>query len=132
MQLCEIPVSIFMQIPPNSLYTELKETIDPEYYSDLKNHLNNNPDYRKARIEWRKKNPQFKTLFQVREEFFKHYKETDLQTFHRDIFYFVLNNPDISSDEGAKMFCSKWKGYEKTYGVEFTRRAIERCQNNGN
>jgi len=103
--------------------------IDPTYYKDLKTHLNNNLEYRKARIEWRKLNPKISDMYTVKERFFDYYKEHDLPTFHNDIELFVRNHPELSAEDGAKMFCEKFRGYQMTYGVEFVERAIRRCSN---
>ena len=105
---------------------------DPSYFLDLKEHLQQNEDYRKERREWRKGQPASWDMWRIKEEFFQVFCEKDLPVFHRDIEIFVNFYPDLSADEIAKIFCDKWKGYEKMYGVEFVERAIRRCQNKTN
>lgn len=102
--------------------------IDPTYFKDLKKHLDKNPDYIKSRIEWRKFNPSILDMYTVKERFFEYYKANDLPTFHNDIELFVRNHPDLSVEDGAKMFCEKYRGYDGTYGREFVERAITRCK----
>ncbi len=109
--------------PPSEI---ISTPIDPSYFPDLKNHLDKNPDYIKSRIAWRKLNPGILDMFTVKERFFEHYKENDLPTFHNDIEIFIRNHPEISVEDGAKMFCEKFRGYQMTYGVEFVERAIRR------
>lgn len=127
MQLKE-DISLLLQIPKPPTITTINPPIDPSYFFDLKAHLDNNQDYRKARIEWRKAKPVAWDLWRVKDEFFQYYCENDLPTFHQDIFYAVRAHPKLSAEDGAKMFCARWKGYEMTYGEEFVRRAIERCK----
>lgn len=103
-------------------------SIDPSYLLDLKKHLDQNKDYIKQRIEWRKTRPEIWSMKSVKEEFFKVFCETDLQVFHRDIEFFLMNHQGISVKDGAKMFCAKFRGYEMTYGVEFVERAMRRCE----
>lgn len=127
MQLSDNVSLILQHSHPLTIFT-LPEPQDPTYLFDLKTHLNDNPEYRKARIEWKKTKPIHWDLWRVKEEFFQYYCENDLPTFHQDIFYFVRAHPGLSPEEGAKAFCGKWKGYEKTYGEEFVRRAMLRCE----
>ena len=107
----------------------IQTPVDPTYYKDLKAHLDNNLEYRKARIEWRKLNPRISDMYTVKERFFEYYKVNDLPTFHRDIDTFVRNHPALSVEDGAKMFCERFRGYDGTYGREFVERAIRRCLN---
>jgi len=102
---------------------------DPNFFLDLKSHLDDNLDYRKQRIKWRKTKPATWDMWRIKEEFFQEFCEKDLPVFHRDIEIFVNFYPDLPAEEIAKLFCAKWKGYEKTYGIEFVERAIRRCQN---
>ena len=86
-------------------------------------------DYRKERLEWRKGQPASWEMWRIKEEFFQVYCEKDLPVFQRDIEIFVNYYPDLPTGEIAKIFCGEFKGYEKTYGMEFVERAIRRCQN---
>lgn len=102
------------------------ESQDPSYFLDLKAHLDNNQDYRKRRIEWRKTKPAIWDLWRIKEEFFQVFCDTDLPVFHRDIEIFIRNDPDLSVEELAKKFCDECRGYEMTYGRGFVERAIRR------
>jgi len=105
---------------------------DPSYFLDLKDHLDKNLDYRKHRIEWRKGQPASWDMWRIKEEFFQMFCEKDLPVFHRDIEIFVNYYPDLPTGEIAKIFCGEFKGYEKTYGIEFVERAIRRCKHETN
>lgn len=117
-------VSLILTHPPEPTITTHHPSKDPSYFFDLKEHLNNNSEYIKARITWRKLHPEILDMFTVKERFFEYYKENDLPTFHRDIETFLRNHHELTAEDGAKMFCGKFKGYEMTYGVEFVKRAI--------
>ncbi len=121
-------ISILLTHPQELNINTLPIHSDPLYFKDLKNYLDKNEDYRKARIAWRKFHSEILDMFTVKDRFFEYYKENDLPTFHRDIETFLRNHPELTVEEGAMVFCSKWKGYEKTYGVEFVRRAMERLK----
>ena len=122
-----------MQIADFLYHKPTSETIpspiDPSYFTDLKIHLNDNLEYRKARIEWRKTKPASWDMWRIKEEFFQMFCEKDLPVFQRDIEIFVNYYPDLSTGEIAKIFCGEFKGYEKMYGIEFVERAIKRCKN---
>jgi hypothetical protein len=117
-------VSILLHNPQEPLQFPSQE--DPTYFFDLKNHLQNNPEYRTDRKEYYKKHPNW-CLYRARDEFAREY----VQTFHEDIKVFLRRfYPEISEDtytEAAQAFCLKWKGYSNTYGLEFVERAISRC-----
>lgn len=99
---------------------------DPSYFLDLKEHLDTNQEYRKARIGWRKSHPELFDMYAVKERFFEYYCITDLPTFHNDIVAFLNVHRVLSVEDAAQKFCDKWRGYENTYGVEFVERAIRR------
>lgn len=122
----QISAFLYQKSTPNLIFPP--EPQDPSYYYDLKTHLDQNQDYRTSRIEWRKTRPDLKDMFRVKELFFQKFREEDLPTFHQDVFYFMRAHPELTPEDGARMFCGKWKGYEKTYGVEFVERAMRRCE----
>lgn len=122
-------VSLILSHLPEPTITTVQPSKDLLYYKDLKEHLDKNEEYRKARIIWRKLHPGILDMYTVKERFFEYYKEHDLPTFHTDIERFLNIHPELSAEEGAKMFCAKWKGYDMTYGEEFVKRAVERCKN---
>ena len=68
-------------------------------------------------------------MWRIKEEFFQVFCQESLPMFHSDIELFVRAHPEVSVEEGAQQFCEKWKGYEKTYGVEFVERAMRRRSN---
>lgn len=105
---------------------------DPNFFLDLKKHLDNNTEYRKQRIEWRKTGSSSPDMARIKIEFFEVFREKEMPTFWSDIQIYVNFYPDLSADEIAKIFCGEFKGYEKTYGIEFVERAIRRCQNETN
>jgi len=117
-------ISLILQHPQPLTLSTLPEPHDPTFLSDLKKHLDQNLEYKKARIAWRKTRPGINDLFTVKEQFFEEFCEKDLPVFYKDIYYFIRDAPDISPEDGAKQFCARWKGYAMTYGEEFVRRAI--------
>jgi len=121
-------VSLILTHPSEPTITTVQPSKDIFYFKDLKERLDHDEKYRKARIAWRNLHPDIVYTFTVKERFFEYYKEKDLPTFHNDIEIFLRNHPELSAEDGARMFCAKWKGYEKTYGQEFVRRAMERCK----
>lgn len=102
------------------------DPIDPSYFLDLKEHLDKNQEYRKARIEWRKSKPSLWDLRRAKEEYFQVFCQEDLPTFNDDITRFLAINQELSISEAAKKFCDKWRGYSNTYGIEFVERAMRR------
>ena len=94
---------------------------DPNFFLDLKNHLQKNEEYRKERKEFYKLHPAW-SLYRARDEFAREYS----QTFLHDIEWFVRSHPYQNSGEAAQEFCRKYRGYSNVYGLEFVQRAIER------
>lgn len=94
---------------------------DPDYFLDLKKHLQENAEYRKERKEFYKLHPGW-SLFKARDEFAREYSET----YHRDIEWFKRSHPDMTAGEAAQAFCLQHRGYLIVYGLEWTERAFKR------
>ena len=116
-------ISLLLQIPQSPSLQDLPQDPDPDYFFDLKKHLQENADYRAEKRAFHKSHPTW-SLFRVHDEFSRIYSET----FHKDIEFYVLKNPSQNAGEGAQAFCSKWRGYSVVYGEEIVRRAILRCK----
>ncbi|MDD4588825.1 MAG: hypothetical protein PHG06_00150 [Parabacteroides sp.] len=102
------------------------EAIDPTFLFDLKQHIENNPDYRAKRRAWAKTKPQYRDLYRIKYEFFEEWVGEHLSLLEDDIKVFLCEHSDLNVDEATQAFCMKWKGYSSTYGEEFVRRAIMR------
>ncbi len=120
-------ISDFLYKKSSPAITFPPEPQDPSFFQDLKEHLQNNLDYRKDRIEWRKNQPANWDIWRVKEEFFQKFCVDDFPVFERDIQIFIKNDPGIPVEILAEKFCEKWKGYKNTYGVELVERAMRRC-----
>ena len=118
------PISQLFQInkPPQTI-ENIKEPQDPNYFYDLKKHLQQNPTYRQERKEFYKLRPGW-SLFRARDEFAREYSEL----FHQDIECFCRVDAHVDAGEAAQAFCLKYRGYLNMYGVEWTERAIRRCK----
>jgi hypothetical protein len=114
-------ISLLFQIPPNQKLIFPPPPKDPNFFLDLKNHLQKNEEYRKERKEFYKLHPAW-SLYRARDEFAREYS----QTFLKDIEWFVRSHPDMTAGEAAQEFCRKYRGYSVIYGLEFVQRAIER------
>jgi len=114
-------VSLLLPVPSRDPVTFTEPPQDPEFFLDLKKHLNKQPDAIKERIEFHKKYP-FWSIYRVRDEFAKSYSETYLN----DVMHFARSNPHMNAVEAAQAFCSKYRGYLIVYGVELTERAFTR------
>jgi len=114
-------VACLLQVPPVPTLKSIQEKIDPDYFLELKEHLQLNIEYRKERKEFYKLHPSW-CIYRARDEFARQY----IETFHRDIEFFVKAHPDLSIEESTRAFCQKWRGYANLYGEEFVRRAITR------
>ena len=77
-------VAVLMPLYPNPYVTVFPPPpCDPDYFLDLKKHLQENAEYRKERKEFYKLHPGW-SLFKARDEFAREYSET----YHRDIEWF--------------------------------------------
>jgi hypothetical protein len=100
---------------------------DPTFLFDLKQHLEDNDDYRAKRRAWAKTKPQYRDLYLIKYVFFEEWAGSNLKLFEGDIKVFIREHPDVNVGEATQAFCGEWKGYSLTYGEEFVRRAIMRC-----
>lgn len=117
-------VSSIMQATPSDYLVHFEDipiNPDPDYFFDLKTHLQTVESYRKERKAFYKLHPGW-SLYRCKDEFAKEY--TDL--FHKDIDWFVRSKPHMTAGEAAQEFCMKYKGYLLVYGIEWTERAIKR------
>jgi hypothetical protein len=124
-------VSNLLQYPKLDHLPTFPKVADPTFLFDLKQHLENNPDYRAKRRAWAKTKPQYRSLYQIKYAFFEEWAENNLKLFEDDVKVFLFEHPDLNVGEATRAFCGKWKGYSSTYGEEFIRRAIQRfkqCQ----
>jgi len=114
---------LYHQAPSNYLihWEALPTYSDPNFFLDLKNHLQTLESYRKERKEFYKLHPGW-SLYRARDEFAHQYSEL----FFKDIKWLVHSKPDLNPDIEAREFCDKYRGYGNVYGVELTRRAIIR------
>jgi hypothetical protein len=96
------------------------------FFFDLKNHMNENVDYRKNRIEYAKTKPKSWSLFRIKDEYFHAFLEEKYSIFENDLNMFVRKYPDMELSEALDSFCSKYRGYLHTYGKEIISRALER------
>jgi len=115
------PVSILLQYPQQKTIADIQTKKDPDFFLDMKNHLNTHPEAIKERIEYHKKFPSWSN-YRVRDEFARSYSET----FLKDIMWFHRSFPSMDSGEAAQAFCSKYRGYQNVYGFDLVRRALER------
>ena len=99
---------------------------DPTFLFDLKQHLENNPDFRAKRRAWAKTKPQYRDLYRIKYEFFEEWVGSNLKLFEDDVKVFLTEHPDLNAGEATQAFCGKWKGYSSTYGEEFVMRVIKR------
>ena len=81
---------------------------DPTFFFDLREHLNNNLEYRKKRIEYTKNKPW--SLYRIKYEFFQVFKEETFSILENDLKYFIIKNTHLNDLEATQTFCSKYKG----------------------
>ena len=120
-------ISLLFSVPQNPSVATIKDQTDPEFFYDLKLHFREDPNHWKNVWEYRKLN--WKEPYNnFQRDCEENYIKDHLKTMEFDLELFLKKNTNVSAEEGAKMFCGKWKGYANTYGVEFVRRAIRRYQ----
>lgn len=117
-------VSVLYQQTKTNYLVKLPSDPDPNYRSDLLDHLNANDEFREDRRKFRKNNPQLRYQDATLEHLSEYTK-----SFHKDILIFSKQYKNRTPLEVAETFCSQLKGYSITYGQELVERAITRTRN---
>jgi len=86
-------VSNLLQYPKLDYLPTFPAVADPTFRFDLKQHLENNPDFRAKRRAWAKTKPQYRDLYEIKYVFFEEWTKTNLKLFEDDVNVFLLNIP---------------------------------------